>query len=132
MESLVTPLRSIQTAAYQMIEQASSIYIEKRREISSFYRRNPEFSSVFKSKLNAIECDPEAVLNGQDLRDLCIISDSHGSLQHLCNWIADGDKAGISMLQKLRQISGSHDAHFHWIHSYVEIFGNEQVDLLAK
>ncbi|GFV13305.1 hypothetical protein TNCV_3656251 [Trichonephila clavipes] len=31
-----------------------------------------------------------------------------------------------------KQISESHDVHFQWIPSHVNIFGNEQVDLLAK
>ncbi|GFT96005.1 RNase H domain-containing protein [Trichonephila clavipes] len=89
-------------------------------------------SSVFKSELIAIEHDLEAVLNEQYFGDLWIVSDSRSSLQHLYNWITVGDKAGVSILQKLTQISESHDVHFQWIPSHANIFGNEQVDLLAK
>ncbi|GFX70213.1 RNase H domain-containing protein [Trichonephila clavipes] len=57
---------------------------------------------------------------------------SRSFLQHLYNWITVGDKAGVSILQKLTQISVSRDVHFQWIPSHVIIFGNEQADLLAK
>ncbi|GFW41014.1 RNase H domain-containing protein [Trichonephila clavipes] len=74
----------------------------------------------------------EAVLNEQDFGDLWLISKSRSSLQHLYNWITVGDKAGVSILQKLRQISDFHDVHFQWIPSHVNIFGNKQADLLDK
>ncbi|GFX91201.1 RNase H domain-containing protein [Trichonephila clavipes] len=45
---------------------------------------------------------------------------------------AVGDKAGVSILQKLTQISESHDVHFQWIPSHINIFGNEQADILTK
>ncbi|GFV60014.1 RNase H domain-containing protein [Trichonephila clavipes] len=106
--------------------------IEKRGERSSFCHRNPAFSSVFKNELIAIEFGLEVVLNEQDFGDLLNLSDSRSSLQHLYNGITVGDKAGVSILQKLRQISESHDVHFQWISSHVNIFGNEQVDFLAK
>ncbi|GFX19829.1 RNase H domain-containing protein [Trichonephila clavipes] len=122
----------IYTNSNRLSDRAGSgIYIEKRGE-RSFCHHNPDFSSIFKSKLIALEHGLEAVLNEQDFGDLWILSDSHSSLQHLCNWITVGDKAGISILQKLTQISESHDVHFQWIPSHVNIFGNEQVDLLAK
>ncbi|GFX39152.1 RNase H domain-containing protein [Trichonephila clavipes] len=60
------------------------------------------------------------------------LRDSRSSLQHLYKWITVGDKAGVSILQKLTQISESHDVHFQWIPSHVNIFRNEQADLLAK
>ncbi|GFV69932.1 transposable element Tc3 transposase [Trichonephila clavipes] len=60
-----------------------------------------------------------------------IIFKIRSSLQHFHNWITVGDIAGVSILQKLRQISKSHDVHFHWISSHVNIFVNEQEDLLA-
>ncbi|GFW45864.1 metabotropic glutamate receptor 8 [Trichonephila clavipes] len=78
------------------------------------------------------EHDLEAVLNEQNFGDLWIFSDSRSSLQHLYNWITVGDKAGVSILQKLTQISESHDVHFQWIPSHVNIFRKEQADLLDK
>ncbi|GFX99618.1 RNase H domain-containing protein [Trichonephila clavipes] len=110
----------------------SGIYIENRGERSSFCHRNPDFSSVFKGELIAIEHGFEAVLNEQDFVDLWIISDSCSSVQHLYNWITVGDKAGVSILQNFTQILESHNVHFQWIPSHVNIFGNEQADLLAK
>ncbi|GFV75269.1 RNase H domain-containing protein [Trichonephila clavipes] len=83
----------------------SGIYIEKRKEWS-FYHRNPDSSSVLKCELIAIENGLEVVLNKQDFGDLWILSDSRSSLQHLYNWIT--------------------------IPSHVNIFENEQGDLLAK
>ncbi|GFU69398.1 RNase H domain-containing protein [Trichonephila clavipes] len=104
----------------------SGIYNEKRGDRSSFCDRNPDFSSIFKSKLIAIEHGLEAVLNEQDFGDLWTLSDSRSSPQHLYSWITVGDKTGVSILQK------PHDVHFQWIPSHVNIFGNEQVHLLAK
>ncbi|GFX64303.1 metabotropic glutamate receptor 8 [Trichonephila clavipes] len=98
----------------------SGIYIEKREE-RSLCHRNPNFSSVFKSELIAKERGLETVLNEQDFGDLWILSDSCSSLQHLYNWITIGDKAGVSILQKLTQISESHDVRFQWISSHVNI-----------
>ncbi|GFW04765.1 RNase H domain-containing protein [Trichonephila clavipes] len=132
MESLVNPIK-IYTDGSRLSDRAGSgIYIEKRGERSSFCHPNLDFSSVFKSELIAIEHGLEAVLNEQDFGDLCILSDSHSSLQHLYNWITVRDKAGVSIRQKLTQISESHDVYFQWISTHVNIFGNEQADLLAK
>ncbi|GFX50081.1 RNase H domain-containing protein [Trichonephila clavipes] len=74
----------------------------------------------------------EAVLNEQDFVDLWILSDSRSSLQHIYYWITVRGKAGVSIFQKLTQIRESHDVHFQWILSHVNIFGNEQADLLVK
>ncbi|GFU47010.1 uncharacterized protein TNCV_3439891 [Trichonephila clavipes] len=52
----------IDTDGSRLSDRAGSgIYIEKRRERSSFCHRNPNFSSVFKSELIAIEHGLEAV-----------------------------------------------------------------------
>ncbi|GFW71207.1 RNase H domain-containing protein [Trichonephila clavipes] len=130
MESLVTPLRSIQTAADRVIEQVVAFTL---RNVERFFcHRNPDFSSVFKSELIPEEHGHQAILNEQDFRDFWVLSDSRSSLQHFYNCIKVGDKAGVSILQKLTQISESPDVHFQWILSHVNIFGNEQADLLAK
>ncbi|GFU80496.1 RNase H domain-containing protein [Trichonephila clavipes] len=124
-----SPMPEIIFKIRQQTDRAGSdIYIEKRGERSSFCYRNPDFNS----EVIAIKHGLEAVLNEQDVRDLWILFDSRGSLQHLYNRITVGDKAGVSILQKLRQISDSHDVHFQWIPSHVNIFGNEQADFLAK
>ncbi|GFV97733.1 hypothetical protein TNCV_2313181 [Trichonephila clavipes] len=60
-----------------------------------------------------------------------MLSDGRSS-PHLYNWIRVRDKFGVSILQKLRQISESHDVHFQWIPPQVNNFGDEQADLLAK
>ncbi|GFV09456.1 RNase H domain-containing protein [Trichonephila clavipes] len=85
----------------------------------------PTFPLSLKVKLKY----KHSLLNEQDL---WILSDSRSSLQYLYNWITVEDKASVSILQKLRQISESRDIPFQWIPSHVNIFGNEQADLLAK
>ncbi|GFU55185.1 RNase H domain-containing protein [Trichonephila clavipes] len=128
----LSPTIKIYTDGSRLSDRAcSGIYIEKRGE-NYFCHRNPDFPFVFKSGLIAIEHGLEAVLNEQDFGDLWILSDSRGSLQHLYNWITVGDKAGVFILQKLTQMSEFHDVNLKWIPSHVNIFGNEQADLLAK
>ncbi|XP_055938167.1 uncharacterized protein LOC129968336 [Argiope bruennichi] len=110
----------------------SGIYIEKPRDKLSISFRNPDFSSVFKSELIAIEHSLEAIRNENDFGDLWIFSDSRSSLQHIHNWITVGDQTSISILIKFRLISDSHDVHFQWIPLHVDIHGNERADSLVK
>ncbi|GFW98209.1 RNase H domain-containing protein [Trichonephila clavipes] len=110
----------------------SGIYIENSGQNFYFCHRNPDFSSVFKSELTAIKLGLEAIINESDYGELWILSDSRSSLQHLHNWTQVGDKTSISILHNLKLISKHHDVHFQWIPSYVDIFGNEQADRLAR
>ncbi|GFU69240.1 uncharacterized protein TNCV_3285171 [Trichonephila clavipes] len=110
----------------------SGIYIENSGQNFYFCHRNPDFSSVFKSELTAIKLGLEAIINESDYGELWILSDSRSSLQHLHNWTQVGDKTSISILHNLKLISKHHDVHFQWITSHADIFGNEQVDRLAR
>nr|XP_042898848.1 uncharacterized protein LOC122269492 [Parasteatoda tepidariorum] len=108
------------------------VFIEKSEQNYSICLRNPDFTSVFRSELIAIEQGIDAIINESDFGDLWILSDSRSSLQHLHNWTKVGDKTSISILLKLQLISKHHDVHLQWIPSHVDIFGNEQADRLAK
>nr|XP_042912144.1 uncharacterized protein LOC122272471 [Parasteatoda tepidariorum] len=110
----------------------SGVFIEKSELNYSICLRNPDFTSVFRSELIAIEQGIDAIINESDFGDLWILSDSRSSLQHLHNWTKVGDKTSISILLKLQLISKHHDVHLQWIPSHVDIFGNEQADRLAK
>ncbi|GFV65223.1 putative RNA-directed DNA polymerase from transposon BS [Trichonephila clavipes] len=110
----------------------SGIYIGNSGQNFYFCHRSPDFSSVFKSELTAIKLGLEAIINESDYKELWILSDSRSSLQHLHNWTQVGDKTSISILHNLKLISKHHDVHFQWISSHVDIFGNEQADLLAR
>ncbi|GBN77835.1 hypothetical protein AVEN_191898-1 [Araneus ventricosus] len=67
-----------------------------------------------------------------NFRDLWILTDSRGSIQHLKNWTYIEDKTSLSISQKLKLTSLHHDVHFQWIPSHVDIHGNKLVDNLAK
>lgn len=98
----------------------------------SINRRNPDFCSVFRSELIAINEGLEAVLSMKDYGELWILSDSRSSLQHLHKWFLIGDLTSISILNKLKQISQHHEIHLQWIPSHVDIHGNELADKLAR
>ncbi|XP_021002430.2 uncharacterized protein [Parasteatoda tepidariorum] len=110
----------------------SGVFIEISEQNYSICLRMPDFTSVFRSELTAIEQGIDAIINESDFGDFWILSDSCSSLQHLHNWTKVGDKTSISILLKLQLISKHHDVHLQWIPSHVDIFGNEQADRLAK
>ncbi|GFU08363.1 hypothetical protein TNCV_4962911 [Trichonephila clavipes] len=49
-----------------------------------------------------------------------------------CRWFSTNDKTSVSILLKLRKISETHDVHFQWIPSHVNISSNEVADRLTK
>ncbi|GBM53379.1 hypothetical protein AVEN_81930-1 [Araneus ventricosus] len=72
------------------------------------------------------------IMSESNFGDLCILTDSRCSIQHLTNSTYVGDKTSLSILQQLKLISLQHDAHFRWIPPHVDIHGNELADNLAK
>lgn len=50
----------------------------------------------------------------------------------MANWSGVRDKVGVSVLNKLRQLSIDNQIHIQWIPSHVELDGNEVADELAK
>ncbi|XP_071037738.1 uncharacterized protein [Parasteatoda tepidariorum] len=111
----------------------SGVYVETPDEIFSLCQRNPDFCSVFRSELLAINRGLEFVLqNDLCYKDLWIFSDSHSSLQHLNNRTQIGDKTSISIVNNLKLLSLQHNIHLQWVPSHVGIYGNDLADSLAK
>lgn len=113
-------------------QSGSGIYIETPQNKFSLRQRNPDFCSVFRSELLAIDVGLETILSESGYGDLWLLTDSRSSLQHLSNWTMVGDKTSLSILHKLKSISLQHEIHLQWIPSHVDIFGNELADNLAK
>ncbi|GBM06445.1 hypothetical protein AVEN_58297-1 [Araneus ventricosus] len=113
-------------------EADTGIYIETPRNKYSIKQRNPDFCSVFRSELLAIDVGLETIMSESNFGDFWILTDSSNSIQHLKNWTYIGDRTILSILQKLKLISLQNDVHFQWIPSHVDIKGNELADNLAK
>ncbi|GFV96483.1 RNase H domain-containing protein [Trichonephila clavipes] len=64
----------------------SGIYIDMPQEKLSLEKRNPDFCSVFRSELIAIDVELEAILSKKNHGHLWILSNSRSSLQHLYKW----------------------------------------------
>ncbi|GFU68607.1 hypothetical protein TNCV_3645931 [Trichonephila clavipes] len=62
------------------------------QEKLSLKKDNPDFCSVFKSELIAIDVGFEAILSKKNYSDLWIITESRSSLQHLRKWFIVGNK----------------------------------------
>ncbi|GFT69615.1 hypothetical protein TNCV_1298361 [Trichonephila clavipes] len=105
MESLVTKLRSIQKAADRVIEQVAAFSLRNVKRGLLFATVTPTFPPSLKVNLLNRARPCVAVFNEKDFGDLWIFSDDRSSLQHLYNCIIVGDKAGVSILQNLAQIS---------------------------
>ncbi|GFU38062.1 hypothetical protein TNCV_4275701 [Trichonephila clavipes] len=103
----------------QVVEHSSKTpmgLLEKRKEILIF------FSSVFKSELIAIDEGLSCITSSLEPKSIWILSNSRSAIQHLSNWCSVGDKTGISILNKLKQVHFhvvSH-GHFQWIPSHVD------------
>ncbi|GFX49413.1 RNase H domain-containing protein [Trichonephila clavipes] len=65
-------------------------------------------------------------------QEICILTDSRASIQHLTNWGDIGDQTSLDILSLLHDLSSGHSIHFQWIPSHVGIEGNERADFLAR
>ncbi|GFW83449.1 RNase H domain-containing protein [Trichonephila clavipes] len=54
------------------------------------------------------------------------------AIQHLANWHNVRDRTGTDILKMLKRLFLSHQIHFQWIPSHVNIDGNEIADSLAR
>ncbi|GFV15386.1 putative RNA-directed DNA polymerase from transposon BS [Trichonephila clavipes] len=97
---------------------------------SAFCHRNPNFTSVFKSELIIIEHDLEVVLIEQDFSGASLI------VAVLSNIFITGSQSGKNLaspyFKNLDKYQSSMMFISTWIPSLVNIFGNEQADILAK
>ncbi|GFY34586.1 RNase H domain-containing protein [Trichonephila clavipes] len=107
-------------------------YRAESNGIVKIKKRNPDFSPVFKSELVAIDEGLSYILFSLEPTSIWILSDSRSAIQYLSNWSSVGDKTGVSILNKLKQVSSSSDVHFQWIPSHVDIWDNEEVNAVKK
>ncbi|GFU12993.1 RNase H domain-containing protein [Trichonephila clavipes] len=94
-------------------------------------RKNPVFCSVFRSELVTILEGLNSFESLPQLYDVWIFSDSRSVIQHLANWHNVRDRTDVDILKILKRLFLSHQNHFEWIPSRVDIAGNEIVDSLA-
>ena len=113
-------------------QSGSGVFIRTPRGEQKIAIRNPDHCSVFRSELIAIEAGLRAILADRSYGEVWILSDSKSSIQHLSDWSSVGDRASVSILNMLKQISKSRTVHLQWIPSHVDIYGNEVADSLAK
>ncbi|GBO40762.1 hypothetical protein AVEN_88824-1, partial [Araneus ventricosus] len=110
----------------------SGIYIKAYNQELKIQRRNPDFCSVFRSELIAIDEGLDSLSSFSCSNEIWILTDSRSSIQHLANWHRVRDNTGINILNKLKSISVSYRIHLQWIPSHVNMQGNEITDALAK
>ncbi|GBM99919.1 hypothetical protein AVEN_248276-1 [Araneus ventricosus] len=110
----------------------SGIYITTHNQELKIQRRNPEFYSVFRSDLIAIDEGLDSLSSFSCSIEIWIQTDSRSSIQHLAYWHRVKDNTGMNILNKLKSLSVSYRIHLQWIPSHVNIQGNEIADALAK
>lgn len=98
---------------------------------SQFKLRNPDLCSVFRSELIAIE-GMKTIKTETSYNDIWILTDSLSAIQDLSNWTRIGDRASLSILEILKDISKQHGVYFQWVPSHMGLSGNETADALAK
>ncbi len=75
-------------------------------------KRNPDFCSAFCSELIPINKGLDSIVPLTHRNQICILSDSKRSIQHLVNWYSVRDNIGVTILKKLKRLSLSHRIHF--------------------
>ncbi|GBN76490.1 hypothetical protein AVEN_209897-1 [Araneus ventricosus] len=103
----------------------SGIYITTHNQELKIQRRNPDFCSVFRSELIAIDEGLDSLSSFTCSNEIWILTDSRSSIQHLANWHRVRDNTGMNILNKLKSLSVSYRIHLQWIPSYVNIQDNE-------
>ncbi|GFX86116.1 RNase H domain-containing protein [Trichonephila clavipes] len=95
------------------------------------YEKNPKYLG-FTLDLEFTSNRLVEALELKNPKSIWTLFDSRNAIQHLSNWSRVGDKTATFILNKLKQVSSSCDVHFQWIHSQVDVWGNEETDALAK
>lgn len=109
----------------------SGVFVKGRNDIKICVR-NPNFCSVFRSELIAIEealkfCTSENVRS-----DIWILSDSSSAIQHLSEWWRHGDETTRNIVHLLNDLCVNIKIFFQWVPSHVNVYGNEIADGLAR
>ncbi|XP_071041216.1 ribonuclease H-like [Parasteatoda tepidariorum] len=94
--------------------------------------KNPDFCSVFRSELIAIEEAVKFCIADNVNLDVWILSDSRSSIQHLSEWWRYGDRTTVNIVKLLNGLSHDIRIFFQWVPSHVNVFGNEIADGLAR
>ncbi|GBM48158.1 hypothetical protein AVEN_138293-1 [Araneus ventricosus] len=110
----------------------SGIYITTHNQELKVQRRNPDFCTVFRSELIAIDEGLDSLSSFSCSNEIWILTDSRSSIQHLANLHRVRDNTVMNVLNKLKSLSVSYLIHLQWIPSLVNIQGNEITDALAK
>ncbi|GBM04396.1 hypothetical protein AVEN_35578-1 [Araneus ventricosus] len=110
----------------------SGVIIKTSDAITKIKKQNPNFCSVFRSELIAIDEALDHMISNNSSCDIWIFTDSRSSVQFLSNWRNIGDKTGTDIVNKLRIYSSHNDIHLQWIPSHVDLFFNDLADDLAK
>ncbi|XP_071041949.1 uncharacterized protein [Parasteatoda tepidariorum] len=110
----------------------SGVYIKSSNYSLNISKRNPDFCSVFRSVLIAIDTALDSLLTLQDQNNIWILSDSLSSIQYLTHWRKVRDKTSDSILHKTKILSRLREVHLQWIPSHVGVLGNDIADTLAK
>ncbi|GBO03926.1 hypothetical protein AVEN_73512-1 [Araneus ventricosus] len=105
----------------------SGIYIKTHNQELKIQRRNPDFCSVFRSELIAIDEGLDSLSSFSCSNEIWILTDSRSAIQHLANWHRVRD-----ILNKPKNLSVSYRIHLQWIPSHANIEGKEIADALAK
>ncbi|GBN42777.1 hypothetical protein AVEN_31614-1 [Araneus ventricosus] len=110
----------------------NGVVIKTPDAIAKIKKRNPNFCSVFRSELMAIDEALDHMISNNSSCDIWIFTGSRSSIQFLSNWRNIGDKTGTNIVNKLRIYSSHNDIHLQWIPSHVDLFFNDLVDELAR
>ncbi|GFT86484.1 putative RNA-directed DNA polymerase from transposon BS [Trichonephila clavipes] len=110
----------------------SGIFIKAPNCSHNIKIRNPDFCSVFRSELIAIDEALRIIKTVTSPDEIWILCDSRSAIQHLSDWTNIGDKTSVSILKNLKELSQQHEIYFQWIPSHIGLFGNDTADLLAK
>ncbi|GFX74919.1 putative RNA-directed DNA polymerase from transposon BS [Trichonephila clavipes] len=110
----------------------SGIFIKAPNCSHTIKITNPDFCSVFRSELIAIDEALRIFKTVTSSDEIWILCDSRSAIQHLSDWTNVGDKTSVSILKNLKELSQQHEIYFQWIPSHIGLFGNDTADLLAK
>ncbi|GFQ91341.1 RNase H domain-containing protein [Trichonephila clavata] len=110
---------------------SSGVFMKTNTEEFRYRFRNPDNSSVFRSKLVAVR---EALILALDNRasDTWNLTDSKSSIQFLKDWSNVLDMLRQDILSKLAALTQVSSVCFQWIPSHVGVYGNEVAYLLAR
>ncbi|GFS89532.1 putative RNA-directed DNA polymerase from transposon BS [Trichonephila clavipes] len=83
----------------------SGIFIKAPNCSHNIKIRNPDFCSVFRSELIAIDEALRIIKMVTSSDEIWILCDSRSAIQHLSNWTNVGDKTSVSILKNLKELS---------------------------